>query len=282
MTTMKLAFTKMHGLGNDFVVFDFTKRAYALTKHQAATIADRHFGIGCDQILIVEKSEREEIDFKYRILNSDGGEVGQCGNGARCLALFVRQNGLSTKTAITVETSGGDMLLQVDAARDLVTVDMGIPDFSPSHIPLQATQQQDLYTVLIDDQQIEFAALSIGNPHAVIQVDDIDNALVEQLGPRLESHAIFPQRANIGFMQIVDRQNIRLRVYERGAGETIACGSGACAAVACGITSGKLESSVTAHLRGGELQISWEGARHPVKMTGPAQNVFSGEIELLN
>ncbi|MEM7358058.1 MAG: diaminopimelate epimerase [Pseudomonadota bacterium] len=277
---MKLPFTKMHGLGNDFVVLDFTDQDYPLSAVQAKAIADRHFGIGCDQILIVEKSDRAEIDFKYRIMNADGGEVGQCGNGARCFAAFVRAKGLTDKDLIRVETLGGDMQLQYDEANGMVKVNMGVPNFLPDLIPLDVAQASPSYSVAIDGRDIEFAALSIGNPHAVIQVEEASDDLVAELGPALESHAIFPERANIGFMQIIDQHNIRLRVFERGVGETIACGSGACAAVASGIQSGQLANQVTAHLKGGELSISWDGDDNPVMMTGPATHVFSGEIEL--
>ena len=277
---MKFPFTKMHGLGNDFVVFDFSKQVVNISALQATNIADRHFGIGCDQILIVEASNRADIDFKYRILNADGSEVGQCGNGARCFARFVRDQGLTDKTSIAVETVSGDLMLHVEAGTGLIAVDMGIPNFKPHAIPLLAEQQQSVYRLELDGKAVEFFAVSVGNPHAVIRVDDVDSGLVEHLGPVLESHTLFPERANIGFMQIQDRHNIRLRVYERGVGETIACGSGACAAVVCGIGAGYLENTVTAQLRGGELSISWAGPDHPVMMTGPAQTVFTGEIEL--
>lgn len=277
---MKLPFTKMHGLGNDFVVFDFTQRQIALSAEQAANIADRHFGVGCDQILIIEPSSRAEIDFKYRILNADGSEVGQCGNGSRCFAQYVREHKLSDKNPITVETITGDLVLDTDATTGLVTVNMGVPNFDPTQIPLKFTQRQDTYQLTVEDQTVEFASLSIGNPHAVLQVPDTTSAPVATLGPLLESHAIFPERANIGFMQIQNRNEFFLRVYERGVGETIACGSGACAASVVGILSGQLENTVTAHLTGGDLTISWQGEGHPVMMTGPAVTVFSGTLEL--
>ena len=277
---MKLSFTKMHGLGNDFVVFDFTKQSYELSTEQAAKIADRNFGIGCDQILIIEPSTRNDIDFKYRILNADGSDVGQCGNGSRCFALYVHQNKLSEKTIIQVETLGGDMTLDLDPHTHMVTVNMGIPNFEPNSIPLALEKRESTYQVNVDEQLIEFSSCSIGNPHAVLQVPDTRNADVLTLGSQLESHAIFPERANIGFMQILDRNTIALRVFERGVGETIACGSGACAAVICGIQSGQLNNKVNVKLNAGDLHITWSGEGQPVMMTGPATNVFSGTINI--
>lgn len=277
---MKLPFTKMHGLGNDFVVLDFTKQVYPISAAHAKVIADRNLGIGCDQILIVEQSAREGIDFKYRIINADGSEVGQCGNGARCFAAYVRRNKLSDQAVLRVETLGGDMQLRYDENTDLVTVNMGVPNFTPALIPMNTGEQHTQYSVTIGAKEVDFAALSIGNPHAVITVDEISDELVAEVGPALESHPIFPERANIGFMQILNQHTIRLRVFERGVGETIACGSGACAAVASGIESGLLANTVTAQLNGGELSISWAGGNEPVMMTGPATHVFTGEIEL--
>jgi len=277
---MKLPFTKMHGLGNDFVVFDFTQHPQTISPEQARFIADRNLGVGCDQILIVENTTRDDIDFKYRILNSDGSEVGQCGNGARCLALFVRDNQLTDKDTISVETVSGDMVLNIDSPHHQVTVNMGVPAFEPDRIPLRANTRRDTYSVDVEGNEIEFSALSIGNPHAVIQVEDTDNAPVEWLGQILESHALFPDRANIGFMQAIDRTRFALRVFERGVGETIACGSGACAAAIVGMQLGLLDNQVTAHLSGGDLAISWAGEGQPAMMTGPAQSVFTGEIEL--
>jgi len=277
---MKLPFTKMHGLGNDFVVFDFTEKVTPISQAQAANIADRHLGIGCDQILIVERSLRPEMDFKYRILNSDGGEVEQCGNGARCFAVYVREQGLSDKSKIKVETLGGDIILEVDDKTGNVVVDMGVPEFSPDKIPIMAKSQSPTYSVLVDNQPVVFSAVSMGNPHAVIRVADVDIAQVQQLGPALENHEFFPQRANIGFMQILDRNSIRLRVFERGVGETIACGTGACAAVATGIALGDLDQTVSVQLPGGDLSISWRGGQNSLIMKGPTQTVFSGEFEL--
>lgn len=270
----------MHGLGNDFVVFDFTKTVVPISKSLAAKIADRHFGVGCDQILIVENSSRPEIDFKYRILNADGGEVEQCGNGARCFAVFVRDKGLTTKNSISVETLGGDITLTFADSNGQVIVDMGTPQFAPELIPIDSQQQQLTYSLSAANQTIEFAALSMGNPHAVITVTDVEKTAVNDLGSAIESHAFFPQRVNVGFMQIVDRCNIRLRVYERGVGETIACGTGACAAVASGINSGVLDSSVTAHLVGGDLSIHWDGGQQTLTMKGPTATVFHGELEI--
>ena len=277
---MKLKFTKMQGLGNDFVVFDFTTEVVALSPAQAARIADRHFGVGCDQILIVEKSQKDNVDFKYRILNADGSEVGQCGNGARCFVRYVHEKGLSIKNPIVVETMTGEMTLHAQEGSDLVTVNMGVPNFEPTGIPLDMPSRQNIYQVTIQGQKVDFSALSIGNPHAVIIVDDVSTAPVLELGSALEPHALFPEKANIGFMQINSRSDINLRVFERGSGETIACGSGTCAAVAAGIVNGKLDNKVTAHLTGGDLQIEWSGEGSPVMMTGPANTSFEGELTL--
>lgn len=270
----------MHGLGNDFVVFDFTDQVIPISQAQAAKIADRNFGIGCDQILIVERSSRPEMDFKYRILNADGGEVEQCGNGARCFAVFVRDTGLSDKSRIKVETLGGDIMLEVDDDTGNVIVDMGIPEFTPSKIPITSDVQCSTYNVLIDDESVEFSAVSMGNPHAVIRVLDVDTAKIQSIGPAMEKHSFFPQGANIGFMQILDRNNIKLRVFERGVGETIACGTGACAAVAAGISTGDLDQSVSVQLPGGELTIDWRGGQNSLTMKGPTQTVFRGELQL--
>lgn len=277
---MKLTFTKMHGLGNDFVVFDFTRTAYPLSSKLAQAIANRHFGIGCDQILIVESAERDDIDFKYRILNADGGEVGQCGNGARCFAKFVHEKGLSANNPLKVETLGGELSLELSADGNSVTVNMGVPKFAPEDIPLQEQQQAESYSINKDGDAIHFYALSLGNPHAVIKVDHVQHAPVSLVGPMLESHPIFPERANVGFMQILDRHSIALRVFERGVGETLACGSGACAAVVAGIKAGLLSNNVIAKLTGGDLTISWAGEGAPVLMTGAAISVYDGEIDL--
>ena len=277
---MELHFTKMHGLGNDFVVFDFTRAAYPLTAAQASKIADRHFGVGCDQILIVEPATRDDIDFKYRILNADGSEVGQCGNGARCFARFVHDKGLTDKNPVRVETLTGIMTLDLNPESQLVTVNMGAPRFEPTDIPIKASARLPLYSLELDDQTIEFSAVSMGNPHAVLLVDDVDTAPVIELGTRLERHPMFPERANIGFLQVISRHEVRVRVFERGSGETIACGSGACAAVVAGIQRGLLDANVTVRLTGGTLNIAWEGENQPVMMTGPAETTFEGRISL--
>jgi diaminopimelate epimerase len=277
---MKLGFTKMQGLGNDFVVFDFTREVYPLSPSQARVISDRHFGVGCDQILIVESSSRRDVDFKYRILNADGSEVGQCGNGARCFALFIRDSGLSDKNPIIVETLAGDMQLKIEEDENSVTVNMGVPQFSPADIPLLEEQQADSYSINKDGDAINFFALSLGNPHAVVKVDCVDHAPVNQIGPMLESHPIFPEHANVGFMQIISRDEIALRVFERGVGETLACGSGACAAVVSGIKNGLLNNTVNVKQTGGSLRINWAGSNSPVQMTGSATTVFRGEIDL--
>ncbi len=277
---MELKFTKMHGLGNDFVVLDFTKHVVPLSAAQAARIADRHFGVGCDQILIVEQPSRAAFDFKYRILNADGSEVGQCGNGARCFVRYVHEKGLSSKNPINVETLTGEMTLSADDASKSVTVDMGAPRFEPQDIPLDRPQREPAYQLEHNGVPIDFAALSMGNPHAVLVVDNVSTAPVLELGAALEVHPMFPEKANIGFMQINSRNDISLRVFERGSGETIACGSGACAAVVAGIQAGQLDNKVTAHLTGGDLIIEWVGEGHSVRMTGPAETSFEGVITL--
>lgn len=276
---MKLAFTKMQGLGNDFVVFDGVRQAVALTPEQCRRIADRHFGVGCDQILLVEKSGRPDVDFRYRIFNADGGEVEQCGNGARCFVRFVHEKGLTDKSAIRVETASG--VIEPRLLDDgLVTVDMGAPRFAPAEIPFVAEAEALTYPLRVGQHVIEIAVVSMGNPHAVLRVNDLDSAPVDILGAAIESHQRFPQRVNAGFMQVLTPHDIRLRVYERGAGETLACGTGACAAAVAGIRQGWLASPVHVHTRGGDLVIEWAGAGQPVYMTGPAVTVFEGEIEL--
>jgi len=276
---MKIDFTKMHGLGNDFVVIDAIRQQISLNREQIRFLADRHFGIGCDQLLLVEPAVSGNADFRYRIFNADGGEVAQCGNGARCFARFVRDHGLSAKEQIRVDTQSGQLLLRFEDD-DMITVNMGIPRHNPAQIPLQAKQESKFYSISVADTEKAFGAVSMGNPHAVLQVHDIKTAPVGELGPILENHPFFPQRANIGFMQIIDRRHIRLRVYERGAGETLACGSGACAAVVIGREQNLLEQKVQVALPGGELSIDWQGRGHPVYMTGPAVTVFEGTIIL--
>ncbi len=276
---MKINFTKMHGLGNDFIVIDAINQAISLNEEQIRFMANRHFGIGCDQLLLVENAQSNSADFRYRIFNADGSEVSQCGNGARCFARFVREKGLSEKKEIPVETGAGLLVLHHEENGDL-TVNMGIPHHSPSEIPINFEQEQLLYEVEIDDNPQQFGAVSLGNPHAVLQVEDIDDAPVAQVGKQLESHPLFPERANIGFMQVISAHHLRLRVYERGAAETMACGSGACGAVVIGIERGLLTSPVKVELPGGQLMISWQGRSQPVFMSGPATIVFDGTIEI--
>jgi len=271
-------FTKMHGLGNDFVVIDAIKQSISLTPEQIQHLADRHFGIGFDQLLLVENPTSTSADFKYRIFNADGSEVSQCGNGARCFARFVRDKGLSAKEEVLVDTNAGQLLLRFDQDGQ-ITVNMGIPKHKPSEIPLLLAEA-DSYQVTINQEQVHFGAVSMGNPHAVLQVADINSAPVAELGKVLESHTIFPERANIGFMQVTSRNQVKLRVYERGAAETMACGSGACAAAVVGIEQGLLDNTVTVELPGGKLRISWAGRDTPVFMTGPAISVFEGKINI--
>jgi diaminopimelate epimerase len=274
-----MKFTKMHGLGNDFVVVDAINQRIALTVKKIRFMADRHTGIGFDQLLVVEKTNQENADFKYRIFNADGSEVGQCGNGARCFARFVRDKKLTDKNEIVVETKSGQLVLSF-TDNDLITVNMGIPKHLPVEIPMIMEQEARFYTVNVNGVEKAFGAVSMGNPHAVLQVNDLKTAPVETIGAALESHKIFPERANIGFMQVVDKNSIKLRVFERGAGETQACGSGACAAVVIGIEQNLLNNAVKVELPGGELNISWAGRGEPVFMTGAAVSVFEGFIAL--
>lgn len=275
---MKLKFSKMHGLGNDFVVIDAINQSFSARADLIRRWSDRFSGIGFDQMLVVEKAESDSADFKYRIYNADGGEVAQCGNGARCFARFVREQGLTERDLITVETNAGPLQLEaVDASR--YRVNMGVPQFEPEAIPLRVEARQDLYSTEFEGAEISFSAVSIGNPHMVIPVVDVDNAGVETLGPHFETHMMFPERANIGFMQILDRGRFRLRVFERGVGETRACGSGACAAMVAGVQLELLDSPATAILTGGELKLEWQGVKNPVMMTGETAMVYQGEIE---
>ena len=276
---MKLKFTKMHGLGNDFVVLDGVRQSVSLTPEQLRYLGDRHFGVGCDQILLVEKPTRPEADFRYRIFNADGGEVEQCGNGARCFARFVHDQGLTDQREIRVETQKGIIAPRLEGDGN-VTVDMGEPRFLPAEIPFLHDDDVVIYNLDVADETLEISVVSMGNPHAVQVVADVETAPVGAHGPLIENHERFPQRVNAGFMQIVDRHTIRLRVYERGAGETLACGTGACAAAVAGIRRGELESPVRVTTRGGDLTIAWGGEGRPVLMTGPAVTVFYGEIEL--
>ena len=275
---MKLHFTKMHGLGNDFVVIDGVSQPVALEPECIRRLANRHFGIGCDQVLVVEPSDREDADFRYRIFNADGGEVEQCGNGARCFARFVRDRGLSDKDSLCVTTAAGLLRLEIQAD-GRVMVDMGQPRLTPADVPFFATARAPLYPIAADGIELEIGVVSMGNPHAVLRVDDVEHAPVAHLGPLLERHGRFPQRANVGFMQVVAPDHVRLRVYERGVGETLACGSGACAAVVVGRRWGLLWPNVRVELPGGVLDIHWAGEGESVTMTGPAVTVFEGWIE---
>ena len=282
---MRLKFTKMQGAGNDFIVLDATRAPIALSAAQWRWLADRRFGVGADQILIVgPPRDRSTADFSYRIFNADGGEVEQCGNGARAFARYVRDRSLSDAGSIRVETSSGLITPTIETNGD-VTVDMGVPRFALDDIPFDARgldarseAGEALWPLDADGRVVEVAVLSMGNPHAVLVVDDVDTAPVAVVGPALEHHRRFPRRVNVGFMQVVDRSTVRLRVYERGAGETLACGTGACAAVVSGIRRGLLESPVTVHARGGALTIGWRGGRTPVTLRGPAEAVFEGEV----
>jgi len=276
---MRLEFTKMHGLGNDFIVFDAIHQNINLTEQQVRFLSDRRFGIGCDQILLVEPPRSPDTSFYYRILNADGSEVEQCGNGARCFARFVHNKGLSQDDVINVGTAKGNIRLYLEK-NDQVRVNMGAPELTPRHIPFIAEQQQVVYDMDVNGQQLQISAVSMGNPHAVLLVDDVDKAPVGSLGPLLESHQRFPQRVNVGFMAVRSDKEIDLRVFERGAGETLACGTGACAAVVAGRMRGLLNEEIQVHLRGGDLSIHWEGEDSPVWMTGPATEVFEGAITL--
>jgi diaminopimelate epimerase len=280
---MKLHFTKMHGIGNDFIVLDHTKSPFQLTKEIIQSLSHRQLGIGFDQLLVVENSSIKDVDFKYRIFNQDGGEVEQCGNGARCFYRFVKDKHLTDKTSIRVETKSGVIVLTEDHEH-LIEVNMGEPIFNPQLIPFISDTEENEYAISIDlpDQKglINIAALSMGNPHAVITVEDINKAPVDSLGAYVESHALFPKRVNVGFMEIVTPHHIRLRVFERGVGETLACGTGACAAAVSGIKRHLLTTPVKVDMRGGSLSINWKGDKNPVMMKGPAVTIFEGDIEI--
>ncbi|HET7765134.1 MAG TPA: diaminopimelate epimerase [Burkholderiales bacterium] len=283
---MRLKFTKMQGAGNDFVVLDGVSRRVDITPQRARRIADRHFGVGCDQILLVEKPRRADADFRYRIWNSDGGEVEQCGNGARCFVRFVHDKGLTQETEIRVETLSGLIAPRLEADGQ-VSVDMGAPAFDPEQVPFDASglKQSGLrWPLEVAGGVVSASVLSMGNPHAVQTVEDVDAAPVTTQGPLIERHPRFPRRANAGYLQVVNRSSARLRVWERGAGETLACGTGACAAVVAGIREGLLDSKVSVETRGGRLTIRWAGGENDpngsVWMTGPAETVFEGEIEI--
>ena len=276
---MLLNFTKMHGLGNDFMMVDGVTQNVFLSQEQIKKLANRNFGIGFDQLLMVEPPYDPDLDFHYRIFNSDGSEVSQCGNGARCFARFVQLKGLTNKSAIKVSTKSGNMVLYLEN-NEQVTVNMGRPLLEPKKIPFVANQQEKTYLLRSDNDTVMCGVVSMGNPHCVMVVDDVDTAPVEKLGARLELHERFPEQANIGFMQILSREHIKLRVFERGVGETLACGSGACAAVVVGRIQDLLDNKVQVDLPGGSLHIRWHDENSPVKMTGPAEYVFDGQIHL--
>ena len=280
---MEIQFTKMHGLGNDFVVIDSFAQEIQLTSDQVRLIADRHFGIGCDQLLLLAPSDKAGIDVRYLIYNADGGEVSQCGNGARCAAAYLRENGLidgpDDGDTITAETLEGiiTMTLEKDG---LVRVNMGVPKLAAADIPIASQEEADLYKLNLSDTEITFSVVSMGNPHAVIEVEDVKSAPVLTMGPEVQQQTFFPEGVNVGFMQIVDSGHIKLRVYERGTGETLACGSGACAAVVAGCINSSLNQEVDVELPGGHLVISWAGQGEPVWMTGPVTFVYGGQISL--
>jgi diaminopimelate epimerase len=282
---MRLRFTKMHGQGNDFVVIDGVRQPVALTPAQVRAIADRHFGVGCDQLLLVEPAREPGNDFRYRIWNADGGEVEQCGNGARCFARFVRDEGLTGKDELRVETARGVIRPRLEPSGQ-VSVDMGPPRFAPAEVPFLAPHELPAYALEVGGARVTLGVLSMGNPHAVQVVDDVESAPVATQGPLIENHPAFPNRVNAGFLQVVARDFVRLRVWERGAGETLACGTGACAAVVTGIRLGLLDARVRVSTRGGELAVHWAGTAGmtppfpPVIMSGDAVRVFEGELEL--
>ena len=275
---MFINFSKMHGLGNDFMVIDSVSQNQYLSKEQIRRLADRHFGIGFDQLLVVEPPYHPEQDFHYRIFNADGSEVEQCGNGARCFASFVRLKGLTNKNKITVSTKAGTIILQVENDGQ-ITVNMGQPVMSPSEVPFKAKNQERTYLMRVLEQTVMCGVVSMGNPHCVLTVDDIESAPLETLGAAIEAHERFPKKVNVGFMQILDRNTIKLRVFERGVGETLACGTGACAAAVIGQLQGKLDSQVKVSLPGGDLTINWQPGQS-VMMTGPTEHVFDGQIKL--
>lgn len=276
---MEQQFTKMHGIGNDFVVFDTFSKPLTLSREQIRHIADRQFGIGCDQVLLLEPPQHSDADVRYRIFNADGGEVMQCGNGARCAAVYLKEKGLVTKSEIVAETGTGRLILKIDGD-GRVTVNMGVPQFEPAKIPMQADEYSEQYALILGEDEITFSAVSMGNPHAVIIVNDVDTAPVNIIGPAMQLNALFPESVNVGFMQILNKEAFKLRVFERGSGETLACGSGACAAMVIACQQGYLEGTIDAELRGGNLTIRWAGEGEPVFMTGPATTVFEGKIRL--
>lgn len=276
---MKLRFTKMHGLGNDFVVFDAVRQQVTLEASAIRRLADRHFGIGCDQVLVVEPPRTTGADFRYRIFNADGGEVEQCGNGARCFARFVYEEGLTDRRDLTVETLGGVIHPRIEA-NGQVTVNMGVPSLAPEDVPFHGDRRQAVYTLAVGEQQVECVVLSVGNPHAVQFVPDVEQAPVATQGALIARHKQFPRGVNAGFAQICNRSYVRLRVYERGVGETLACGTGACAAVVAGRVRGLLAERVRVDLPGGALEITWSGEGAAILMTGPATRVYDGIIDV--
>jgi diaminopimelate epimerase len=276
---MLMKFTKMHGLGNDFVVIDAVTQNVRVTASMVRRLANRTLGIGCDQVLVIEPPTDADIDFNYRIFNQNGDEVEQCGNGARCLARYVQDRQLSGKNPIRVKTMNRTMELHLNN-NHLVQVDMGYPELEPAKVPFEANQRANLYAIEIDGSNYQIAAVSMGNPHAVLLVGDVDSAPVLELGPTLENHSRFPEKVNVGFMQVLNRQTIKLRVFERGAGETQACGSGACAAAVAAIQQELVDSPVTVQLTCGDLIIDWPGEAEPLLMTGPAVSVFHGRIRI--
>ena len=275
---MRVEFSKMHGLGNDFMVIDLISQQVALEPDLIRGLANRNFGIGFDQLLLVEAPEQPDVDFKYRIFNADGSEVEQCGNGVRCFARFVHERGLTRKTRIRVSTKSGIVEPEINE-QGWVRVNMGAPRFLPKEIPFVAEAPAPLYSVMVGSDPVELDVVNMGNPHTVLVVPDILTAPVETLGPLLESHARFPERVNVGFMQVLSRREVCLRVYERGTGETLACGTGACAAVVSGIRRGLLDPEVLVHLKGGDLTIQWLPG-DVVWMTGPTATVFEGVVQL--
>ncbi len=276
---MLIQFSKMHGLGNDFMVIDGVTQKVFFSPELIRRLADRHFGIGFDQLLLVEPPYDPELDFHYRIFNADGSEVQQCGNGARCFASFVRLKGLTNKDRIAVSTMSGRIVLQLEADNQ-VTVNMGIPEFEPGKVPFRAQKAEKTYLLRAGEQTVMCGVVSMGNPHCVLEVPSVKEAPVLTLGAELERHERFPERVNVGFMELLSAGEINLRVFERGAGETLACGTGACAAAVVGMSQGKLKSRVRVNLPGGPLTIAWQGPGQPVYMTGPAEHVFDGQIEL--
>ena len=276
---MQVQFSKMHGLGNDFMVIDNVTQNVFFSKEKIQQLANRNFGIGFDQLLMVEPPYDPEQDFHYRIFNADGSEVEQCGNGARCFARFVKQKGLINRNKIVVSTKAGKMVLYLEKDGQ-VTVNMGKPEFEPANIPLKANKQENTYILRVGESTLFIGSASMGNPHCVMEVDDVDTANVAEIGPLVEKHERFPEGVNVGFMQIINESHIKLRVFERGSGETLACGSGACAAVAIGQIQGKLGKDVRVDLPGGSLRIRWPGEDAPLKMTGPAEHIYDGQLTL--